>query len=1296
MKKIFLFLAIFFCGASIKAQVFSKITNQVIVQDSVNSYYAAWGDYDNDGDLDLFLPMWFASPVNPLAKNFMYQNNCNGSFTRIKAIPGGLVTDVGPQNGAYWIDYNNDGNLDLFTWSGNYFWAYGKNIMYKNNGDGSFSKPGLVLDTMNSISAAWADYNNDGILDVFLDKALYKGNGVDFTLIRDSTLASYPFNPDAIAWADYDNDGYMDLYILDCGANNENYLYHNNGDGTFTRIMNGPGSGNEVTFGCAWGDYDNDGFLDLWVANSYGHDFLYHNNGNGTFTSITTGPIVNAPVYVNQAGAAWCDYDNDGDLDLFVPTFYQNFLYDNNGDGTFTQNTTEIVTHDTPAESYGACWADYNNDGAMDLFVNTGWANADDFLYKNILYENSGNTNHWLKFECVGVTSNRDAIGARVYAKATINGHTVWQMREINANSTRGGESGGTSHVVHIGFGNATVIDSLKIVWPASHTTQIFTNVPANQFLKITEGINILANVEACKPDLLPDNPAIIKGKIYSDENNNCVFDNTDFPIVNRMVQATPGPYFTLTDKDGNYEFKLDTGNYVITQATVQNDNWALQTCQTNSSYNVSIGVRDTVLAKDFSLVSNSKSPCPGANINLYITSEGLSSDNCPPPSILTGPCPGYDHQYCFTIANSGSNPTPPNTVLQLTFPSGFNTVSSTSTCLTTPGVFGNNTITVTINDPINPGWPLPGGSCEVCVIVHVALSVICPPIGPPFVITATYSNTGITTNLIANGDFTAGNTGFTSAYTPNCLVPPFYGSYCVGNSAGAVNPCCWVQTGNPGMFLIADGSTVGGTDVWETTLPISVSTNTEYVFSADFNNIVDPLQDFSDPIMRVLINNTTIITTPAIPEIPDNWLNYNYHWCSLNSTSANIEIRSITNQGMGNDFGIDNIQFYESSAKKTLIENTCCPCDPNDKMVGPKGCGPQGNIAKDETLTYKIRFENIGTGAAHNIILRDPLDADIDITTLQILSSSHLITHIEIIPDNTLIISFEGINLPGIQDSLNNKGFVVFSISPKSNTPDGSAITNQAGIYFDANDVVLTNTTLNTVRDNPSPDAAFQSKHSCTNTGIVYDFTYTGNTPDNATFAWSFADGTPSTSTQQNPSGIIFNSIGTKQISLTVTRYGCSQMVSDSIIVNSPLSDNGKKVTICHKGHTITVSINALPAHLAHGDCVGPCNNNNNRIAEQNEQNEEGSYDFNIIPNPSDGKFTLLITGNSDDNISAYLENEKTEICIYDIFGKIIYKSQVVNSNSIIDLSDHSKGLYFYKISSETKFISTGKLIIQ
>jgi len=472
---------------------FTKLTTGPIVTDiqTSSSTGGTWGDYNNDGFLDLLVP----NGMDGATRNaFLYRNNGDGSFTKVTSGPP--VNVPAESSSACWGDYDNDGNLDLFAAT------TGRNLLYHNNGNSTFTRittaGSVVTDIANTWGAAWVDYDNDGLLDLFATtfdpsaashNFLYRNNGDGtFGSITNSILVTDRGSTLGCVWGDYDNDGSLDLFV--CGGSGEsgtlqrNRLYHNNGDGTFTKASTGSIATDLGHSGpCAWGDYDNDGFLDLFVANVGGlKNFLYHNNGDGTFTRITNGIVVND---VGKAFAcAWGDYDNDGFLDLFVtnegdssivPTVV-NFLYHNNGDGTFAKITAGSPANEY-SDSWGCSWADYDNDGFLDLFAARGDGRG------NYLYRNNGNSNSWLTVKLVGTVSNRSAIGAKVRVKATIGEVSRGQLRQITGGS---GWAGYNELRANFGFGDATNVDLVRIEWP-SGIVQTLTNVASKQFLTVVE-----------------------------------------------------------------------------------------------------------------------------------------------------------------------------------------------------------------------------------------------------------------------------------------------------------------------------------------------------------------------------------------------------------------------------------------------------------------------------------------------------------------------------------------------------------------------------------------------------------------------------------------------------------------------------------------------------------------------------------------------------------------------------------------------------------------------------------------
>jgi enediyne biosynthesis protein E4 len=513
---------------------FAKITDGDIVNGGGWCYGCAWADYNGDGLQDLFVTN---NNSNQGKNNFLYLNDGDGTFTKV--VDGPVVTDGGSSYGCTWGDFDNNGFPDLFVANYNE-----SNFLYANNGDSTFTKVTqgrIVSDGGRSTGSAWADYDNDGWLDLYVcnrDEAnfLYHNNGDGtFTRIPTGAIATDVANSSGCAWGDYDNDGRLDLVVAN--VQSPNCLYHNDGGGNFTKITSGPVV-NDTSFcnGASWGDMDDDGDLDLMIATgvlgTY-HDLLYRNNGDGTFTKITDSPVVNDATW--SGGSAWGDFDSDGDLDLFVGGYDgHNRLYENDGTGTFVSIDTGIVVTDGNY-TMGTGWADYDNDGDIDLFT----ARNNYYGGNNCLYRNDGAGNNWLEVRCVGTVSNRSAIGARLRAKAHIGSSYLWQTREVSS-QTGGSNSGQSSLLASFGLGDASTVDTLVVRWP-SGIVQTLVSVGVNQILTVTE------QQSAVEENLKPQAPSrklaatVLSGAPGVDR----LVSGVIFDAMGRRVScATPGVYF--------------------------------------------------------------------------------------------------------------------------------------------------------------------------------------------------------------------------------------------------------------------------------------------------------------------------------------------------------------------------------------------------------------------------------------------------------------------------------------------------------------------------------------------------------------------------------------------------------------------------------------------------------------------------------------------------------------------------------------------------------------------------------
>jgi len=425
-----------------------------------SSSSAAWGDYDNDGDQDLYLVNHFEMA------NKLYRNDGASSFSERH---GGTLGDAGNGDGSAWGDYDNDGDLDLYLSNRN----SGSKLFRNNNAGGSFTNvtSGTPLgDTGNGTGVAWADYDNDGDIDLYLVKRdgpnrLFRNNGGgSFTEVTSNPMGGTGRSW-GVAWANYDNDGDLDVYVS--SENQGSRLFRNNGSGNFSNATSGPLGDTGYGTGIDWGDFDNDGDLDLFLAKNDSTHRLFRNNGGGNFVNVARPPLSGRG---RGRGVAWGDYDNDGDLDLFVSYAGDGVkLFRNDGN----ENFVEVTSGPMLTTRGNVSLADYDNDGDLDVFA----ANFDGV--DKLLRNNLNNGNKWLHLNLKGTTSNAAAIGARV--RVVADGKS--QIREVSGGS---GFMAQNSLTVEFGLGRATNASLVEIRWP-SGIVQTLNNVSSNQILQVTE-----------------------------------------------------------------------------------------------------------------------------------------------------------------------------------------------------------------------------------------------------------------------------------------------------------------------------------------------------------------------------------------------------------------------------------------------------------------------------------------------------------------------------------------------------------------------------------------------------------------------------------------------------------------------------------------------------------------------------------------------------------------------------------------------------------------------------------------
>lgn len=526
-------------GAGIDFRHFAGTRSSQLPEDMGSG--AAWGDYDNDGWLDLYV-VNLAGPLTlgpdevaaSPARAALYHNEGDGTFTDVAPQAGVDVRGMGMA--AAWGDYDNDGWSDLFVS------AYGENRLFRNRGDGTFEERTRESGVGGKIGfwtgASWGDYDRDGLLDLYVTGYVRYSPGAGVTALQYDVVVPASLNPSTFgpernllfrnkgdgtfdevaesarvegrdgrglsaAWADLDMDGWPDLYVANDVS--DNALYQNLGDGTFRNVALGALVADyRGAMGLAVGDWDVDGDTDIFVTHWIAQENALYTSLYSKLASADP-PPVDPLRFMDQAdryglgqialdyvgwATSFIDYDNDGRLDLFVvngstlqqaerlerlePMLDQIFWNRNNEEGFYDVSPVSGPYFERELVGRGAAFGDYDNDGDIDAFiVNHG---ASGVLLRN----DGGNRNAWLNVALEGARSNRSAVGARLRLHAG----AVVQSREVGAQSSYLSQN---SPVMHFGLGSQPAVDSLEILWPSGER-QVIDEVPVNGRLRIVEG----------------------------------------------------------------------------------------------------------------------------------------------------------------------------------------------------------------------------------------------------------------------------------------------------------------------------------------------------------------------------------------------------------------------------------------------------------------------------------------------------------------------------------------------------------------------------------------------------------------------------------------------------------------------------------------------------------------------------------------------------------------------------------------------------------------------------------------
>ena len=568
-------LFLIFSNLSNAQLAFEDVASQVGVNysygDSEYGGGVSFADFNNDGWDDIT----YASEDG--AQIYFFENN-NGIFNLV-TLNG--ISNTYKTKQVIWIDYDNDGDKDLFVTA-----IEGVNQFYRNDGGMNFtnisSTIGFFQTDLFTYGTSFADIDNDGDLDAFISNRtnteqnqrnyLYRndeGTFVDITQSSGIPIEDEEGNENSqlsfcTMFFDYNKDGFQDIYLANDKTDNINRLYKNLGNGTFEDVSVASGSGIAVNaMTTTLGDYNNDGWFDIYITNTQSSqagngNVLLKNNGDGTFTDVAeeTGTTFNSFAW----GAVFLDADNDTLLDLYVSggfdgsigSFLSAAFYHQQNDGIFVIPQNIGFENDT-RKSFSNAIGDINNDGKPDIIVCNDTEN-------NFLWENkTTNTNNWLKVKLEGVTTNRDGIGNTI--EIFINGRSQYRY-------TLAGEGyiSQNSYYEFFGLGEATEVDYVKVTWTGTNIEDVINDVNANQSITIKEGIGVL-NSNNIQTNMLfslfpnPSNDGVFKLSVNNNKSNTLkVYD-----LAGRLILKIKN----LKDKD---EFSLNHCKKGIYLAKVSSD----------------------------------------------------------------------------------------------------------------------------------------------------------------------------------------------------------------------------------------------------------------------------------------------------------------------------------------------------------------------------------------------------------------------------------------------------------------------------------------------------------------------------------------------------------------------------------------------------------------------------------------------------------------------------------------------------------------------------------------------------